>query len=363
MTATSTETTHSGQRAADPDMDHVMKKRVPGHKVFENTAHLPEAQMLAIRWFHSIYYDSGRSLGEAGKLIGYDGGTVSKVFHGKYEGDLGAVAQAIERYRALAAERATVNKAPFIETALYREIEECCQAALTYQKIVFIYGESQIGKTTCLKHYAETHNHGETVYVEMPVGGSLTHFLAALAEKVRTSVEARDGVLQLNLMKSLGPRNLLIVDEPMRALQAKKYGGSALKTLDFIRALHDNTGCGVVLAGTNIFRDQMADLGLKKFLNQINRRCLLRRQLDDKPTRADLNAFARHFGLEPATGEAFALQKAVTAEHGLGVWLTSLTAANRKAQKEGAAMTWDHVIRAHAFFRRMEQHRSEEEAA
>lgn len=337
-------------------------RRIAGHKVFEATAALPEAQMLAIRWFHADYYDAGISLEAAGKLIGYNGGTISKVFHGVYEGDLAAVAKAIERYRTLKSERSTINKADFVETALYKEITECCQAALMYQKIVFLFGESQIGKSTCLKHYAEEHNHGETVYVEMPVGGSLTHFLAALAEKVRTGVEARDGVLQLNLMKSLGPRNLLIVDEPMRALQAKSYGGRALKTLDFIRSLHDNTGCGVVLAGTNIFRDQMADLGLKKFLNQMNRRCLLRRQLPDVPTRADLNAFARHYSLEPASGEALQLQRVVTSEHGLGVWLTTLTAANRKAMKQGQPMTWEHVLNAHAFFRRME-HRSQEDAA
>jgi DNA transposition AAA+ family ATPase len=328
--------------------------RIPAYKVIDATKALDEDSARAIRWLHSHYYDTGLGLAAVGEAVGYDGSTVSRVFHGRYEGDVAQVVRSILRFRALLEERQSVKRAPFVETALYREIEECCQMALTYQRIVFLYGESQVGKTTCLKHYAQEHNHGETVFLEMPVGGSLSHFLEVLAPKLRMSRQ-REGALEVNIMRSLGPNNLLIVDEVSRAMQARAYGGRALKTMDFLRALHDNTGCGLVLCGTNVFRDQMADKTLEKFLNQLNRRCLLRRQLPDQPSKADLNAFARHFGLEPASGEAFALQKQVIGDHGLGVCLTTLTAAARKAQKKQDAMTWEHVLKAHAFFRRMEQ--------
>lgn len=346
--------------SAEAGLTERQSNRIPGFKVFDATKALPEAQMLAIRWLHANYYDSGRSLNEVGELIGYDAGTVSKVFHGKYEGDLVAVVKAVERYRHLTEERGSIHRAPYIKTALYRQIEECCQASLTYQKPVFIFGESQVGKTAALKHYAEEHNHGETTYVEVPVGGSLSHFLAALAAKVRISNQARGDWLQLNIAKCFGPNNLLIVDECHRALQAKAYGGANLKTFDFIRSLHDNTGCGVVLCGTNIFRDQMADKALGKFLNQFNRRCLLRRQLPDVPSRADLNAFARHYELGAADGEAHRLQATIVRAHGLGVWLTILSAASRAAAKKKTAMTWDHVLNAHAFLRRLEQPNQEE---
>jgi DNA transposition AAA+ family ATPase len=159
----------------------------------------------------------------------------------------------------------------------------------------------------------------------------------------------------LNIMRCFGPNRLLIVDEAHRAFSSRAYGGSAFKTLDFIRSLHDNTGCGVVLCGTNVFRDSMADGGSKKFLNQFNRRCLLRRQLPDLPSRADLNAFARHYGLEAATGEAYQLQSRIVREHGLGVWLTTLTCAARAASKKSRPMQWGDVLKAHAFFASMEQ--------
>lgn len=333
--------------------------RIPAYKVFEATKDLPDEQRLAIRWLHGHYYDSGKSLMEIGEAIGYDGGNISRVFANKYDGDLGAVVKSIARFRRLHEERAAVSRAPYIETSLYRMIETCCEAALTYQKLVFIYGESQVGKTAALEHYQRLHNHGQTVYVTMPVGGSLSHFLAAVAAKVRMN-NSRE-VLQLNLMRCFGPNNLLIVDEASRALQAKSYGGYALKTMDFIRDLHDQTGCGVVLCGTNVFRDQMEDRSIAKFLNQFNRRCLIRRQLPDVPSRADLNAFARHYGLEQATGEAYELQKSVVKQHGLGVWLTTLRAGNRRATNGRKTMTWEHVVDAYALLRRMEEPTTGEE--
>ncbi len=347
--------------SAEAGLTERQSNRIPGHKVFECTKALPEDQSLAIRWLHSFYYDSGKGLQEIGREIGYDGSTVSKVFCGKYEGNLADVVKAVTRYRALIEERGSVNRAPYIKTGLYREIEECCQAALTYQKIVQIYGESQVGKTSALAHYAQEHNHGQTIFVTMPVGGSLTHFLAALAAKVRMTNCARGEILAMNIAKCFGPNNILIVDELHRALQARSYSGQSLKTMDFLRDLHDQTGCGLVLCGTNVFRDQMADRAMKKFLNQINRRTLLRRQLPDVPSRADLNAFARHYELSPATGDAYALQSSVVREHGLGVWLTTLMAAAKKAGKEKRPLTWEHVQKAHAFFKRLEQPTQQEE--
>lgn len=350
---------------ADPHINSLalserQSNRVPGYKVFEATEKLPDNQRLAIRWLHSYYYDSGRSLAEVGQDIGYDGGNVSRIFVAKYAGDMDKVAASITRFREILDLRHNTNKAPYIKTALYQEIEEVCDTALIYQKIAYIYGESQVGKTAALTEYAREHNHGQTVLVTMPVGGSISHFLAALAAKVRCSNQQRGDVLQLNIMRCFGPTNLLIVDEASRALQSRAYGGNSLKTMDFIRDLHDQTGCAVVLCGTNVFREQMKDDKIKQFLNQFNRRCIVRRQLPDKASRADLNAFARHYGLEAAGGEAYALQKKIVADHGLGVWLTTLRAGAKFAANKNAKMTWAHVITARAFLQKMEEQTKQE---
>ena len=348
--------------ALDPDVPHHASSgvlgarqlnRIPATKVIETTARLPEGPRRALRWLHGHYWDSGEPLGEIARRVGCDGGMLAQVFYGKFEGELDGVVRAILRYQHLCEERAGVQRAPFIETRLYREIEECCDAALTYQKIVYIYGESQVGKTASLRHYAQ--NRPQAVMVEMPAGGSPSAFLMALAPKARVGFNGNTGEQMLTIKRALGPHSLLIVDEAARAFQARSSGGQKFKTLEFIREIHDATGCGVVLCGTRVFRESMESAQHRKFLNQFNRRCLFRKQLPDVPTRGDLNAFARHYGLEPAEGEARRMQGVIVGDHGLGVWLTTLMAAARKAANARRAMTWADVLRAHAFFTRLEQ--------
>jgi len=359
-TDTKPQTAVTAPAAAQRDADDRIN-RIPGYRAFEATANLPEDQMLAIRWLHGHYWDSGKSLGEIGKLIGYDGGNVSKLFHGKYEGDLDAVVKSINRYRKLTEERASVNRAPYIETQLYREIEEACQMALTYQKIVHIYGESQVGKTAALTHYAEKHNHGETIMVKVPAGGSMIAFCTAMATQLRMNPATKLAHLQPNIIRSITSRNLVLIDEAHRIFQARSYSGQTMKTADFIRDMQEDTGCGLVLCGTNVFREQMRDKGWEQYLKQFTRRPVMRKQLPDIPQRADLNAFARHYGMAPASGDAFLLQRAVVREHGLGVWLTTLTAASRAATRQGKPMTWEHVLKAHAFFQSLEKSKPDDE--
>ncbi|HEX2861178.1 MAG TPA: hypothetical protein VHN79_06045, partial [Lacunisphaera sp.] len=170
--------------------------------------------------------------------------------------------------------------------------------------------------------------------------------------KVRVSPNQRSGDLPRMLRRAFSDDMVLIVDEASRAAVG---GRNTSKTLDFIRSVYDESQCGVLLCGTNIFRDQMANEKMEPFLRQLHRRVLFRRQLPDRPTRADLNAIARHYQLPAATGDAYQLQLATITSHGLGVWLTTLTAAARNASKRGQDMTWAHVEKAHAFLKKLEE--------
>jgi DNA transposition AAA+ family ATPase len=339
---------------AAPAQTERQLNRIPGPKVVEATADLPPDQRQQILWLHTFYWEQQIGLDDCAKKIGYDGGTLSKVFRGVYEGNLAQVVDAIVKFRALLNDRASINKVSFIRTQLFGILEESCNALRTYQKMGFVYGESQVGKTKCLKEYAamEQYNHGRTVYIEMPVGGSLSSFMAELARKVKVGAQQKSGDLRSSIKNAFTDDMVLIVDEASRAAVG---GKQTSKTLDFIRAIYDHAQCGVLLCGTNIFREQMANDAMEPFLRQLHRRVLFRRQLPDRPTRADLNAIAAHYGLSPASEEAYQLQKETIMRHGLGVWLTTLTAAARAASKRNNEMTWTHVIKAHAFLKKLEQ--------
>lgn len=340
--------------SSGPGQTERQQNRIPGPKVVDATAKLPLEQRQAILWLHSFYWEQQLGLPEVAEKVGYDASVISKVFRGVYEGSLADVVARIVKFRALLNDRATVNRVPFIRTQLFDMIEESLNALRTYQKMGFIYGESQVGKTKCLKAYAEmeAYNHGRTVYVEMPVGGSLSSFMAELAGKVRVSPNQRSGDLPRMLKHAFTDDMVLIVDEASRAAVG---GRQTSKTLDFIRAIYDHAQCGVLLCGTNIFRDLMANVRMEPFLRQMHRRVLFRRQMPDRPGRADLNAFAAHYGLAPASDEAYQLQKETVTRHGLGVWLTTLTAASRASSKRGQKMTWEHVLKAHAFLKKLEE--------
>jgi len=337
-----------------PNQSERQLNRIPGPKVAAATENLPPDLRNPILWLHSYYWDTEQGLDAVAKKIGYDAGTLSKVFRGVYEGNVADVVNAIVKFRTLLNDRATINKVPFIRTELFNLLEESCNALRTYQKMGLVYGEAQVGKTTDLKHYAsmEEYNHGRTVYVEMPVGGTFTGFCTELAAKIKVSPNQRSGELPAMIRKYFTDDMLLIVDEASRAAVG---GLQTSKTLDFIRAIHDEAKCGVLLCGTNIFRDQMANVRMEPFLRQMHRRVLFRRQLPDRPSRADLNAFAAHYKLSQATGEAYELQKETITRHGLGVWLTTLQAASRMASNRRTDMTWEHVIKAHAFLKKLEQ--------
>lgn len=324
--------------------------RIPGDVVNKNTAHLEDDERSAIRWLHNHAVLNNLSLTETGACIRYDASVVSKLFNGRYEGQLTNVVKAIESFRKVHEERVNLRKLPFVRTHMAVRIFNLCNMALRLQRIGFIYGESQIGKTSALKKYTEENNHGSTIYVSMPTGGAKSLFLGALAKKLNISPQQQQRELIRRIIESFDDRMLLIVDELHQAVRFER----SIYTIEFIREIHDATGCGVVLSGTNVFQDAVKAGPWAKVLVQIKRRqCAV---LALKPVAAmdDLNLFAKEYKLPPATGEARKLQAEINNQHGLGMWLALLRLANEAALKRGKVLSWEQVIAVHAGLMKLE---------
>lgn len=329
------------------------KFRVAGDVVNKATAELPDEQRSAIRRLHAHASELDLTLAEVAKLVRYDESTLHRVFAGKYEGNLQNVVDEIVAFFKLHDERSKGRKLPFIETALARRIWKVCDAALEYQRIGFIFGDTQIGKTEALLKYRDDHNHGSTIYVSVPTGGSATLFLAALARALRISPQQKEKELIRRIFDAFDDRMLLIVDEAHQCLYSKGEARGA-RTLEFVRELFDARKCGVVICGTNVFRDEMETGRFAGILKQAKRRRLVALQLPSAPTADDLQAFAAAYDLAPASGEALALQSDVIRDEGLGFWLTLLRMAAKVATTKKARMSWPGVIRAHAGLKELE---------
>jgi hypothetical protein len=223
-----------------------------------------------------------------------------------------------------------------------------------FQKLAFIFSDGQIGKSTALKKYTKDHNHGNTIYVEMPTGGALTNLLAKLAVCFRLSPHQRRADLRQRILKAFDDRMLLIVDEVHRCTPEGGMHAFGMQSIDFIKEIYNERGCGVVLCATNVFREQMEDGPMKKFFEQVQRRRLFKVQLPTIPTQQDLNTFAAAYGLPASTGSARELEHKLIQDDALGMWLTLLRMASKISSERKQKMQWGHVLDAYAGVKALE---------
>ena len=332
--------------------------RIPGDVVNRATAELPDNQRSAIRRLHAHYIEHDLSLDEAGRLIGYDTGTVvSLVFRGKYDAKLDAVVKAIEDFFELQDKRSQGRKLEFIPTSLTNKIWHVCDAAVEFQKIAFVFGDMQIGKTEALKAYQADHNHGSTIYVSMPTGGALANFLKALARKLRIGENLSVTRLRERIISAFDDRMLLIVDEAHRCVIDNGRSTRPIQSIEFVREIFDEKACGVVICATNVFRDAMDSGPVERILRQTKRRRLCALQLPNVPAQADLNTFAAGYGLAPSEGPARDLEKRMVEHEALGMWLTLLRMGAKIAAQRKTKMSWSHVLAAYAGLKQLEGHK------
>lgn len=344
-----------------PDDQSQGRQKIPGDVVYAATANLPEAEKGAIRWFHKYAKDNDLTNGEAGLLIKYSDSAISTLFRGKYTADIKEIVGKIVAFRdselkkvELAEARAAVKKVPFVKTALTKKIWDLCRATRIFQRISYIFSDSQIGKSENLLQYQMAHNHGNTIYISVPTQGTLIHFIEKLAEVLSIPMTRNASYLRRRIINSFDHTMLLIVDEVHRCIP-KSTSAMSLQTIEFIREIHDEKKCGVVMCGTNAFMDEIQKGKHMKMLKQARRRRLAFLPLPINPTEADLNTFAAAYGLKPATGEALKLQNRIVDDEALGFWLTILRmGADLAAKRKRGVMSWQDVIEAEAGLRDLE---------
>ncbi len=330
------------------------KVKIPGDTVNAATADLADHQRSAIRRLHGYYITNDLSLDDLAHKLRLSGPTLSLVFRGQYGAKLDNIVKEIETFLELEERRGQARKLPFIQTELSGKIFQLCTTAVEFNKWGFIFGDGQVGKSAALKEFQRTHNHGNTIYVEMPVGGALTHFLAKLAEKLRISFQQRQNQLRSRIIKAFDDRMLLIVDEAHRCTREGSGTYYGHQTIDFIKELFNETNCGVVISATNVFREEMEHGANSKFFEQIRRRRLGYLQLKEFPSQKDLNAFSAAYGLPQSAGASRELEKQMIADDALGMWLTLLRFGAKIAALRKKPMTWDHVHAAKAGLKELE---------
>lgn len=327
---------------------------IGANTVTQCTAHLPEDQRNLVRWIHNFARERGLTWEEAEVQSKISKTTLYRIWSDKYLDPQGhrvpldAICERIARMKRIAELRADLPREFFIETSTYRRIAWLCSKAFKRQKIGFIYGESQVGKTRCLLEYARVNNHGQTAYAEMPPASGVQLMTKSIAKALHVSHNTSFDKLLEDVCDALDDSKLLIIDEIHRVFTTYQKN-SVMRCLDVLRYIHDNTHCGLVLCGTNVFRDNLKQGEFFQYLKQLQRRGLYELQLLDIPPVKDLDLVAKHFGLRLDRADAKALEivNFIAKKDGLGKFIIRLTDAAELATNQGSQLSWSHFVDAH----------------
>ena len=332
------------QNGSLPSADHVKQRLIAAQAEPEHIS--------TVLWLLEYGRSNKHTLSSLARDIGRDNSSISRVLNGKYNlvdgvTKLTEFVEHVDHFRRIQTERMTFGKTPLVETQVIKDVASLCDLARVSATMAFLFGPNQSGKTTALKRYTELNNHGRTIYVRMPVGGSARMFMLALMRACGISERNAYDQMRDRAHRFFDPQTLLIVDEVHQTMN-----GRSLKTvsIELIREIHDLCGCGVVLCGTDVLPDMMADPRFKKFLGQIDNRGVLRRRIPSKPSSADVRAICNAYGFPPADGDEKDLVKRIAAESGIGRLTKYLIFARQLANNRKAALSWEHFLQSHATF-------------
>lgn len=355
---------------------------IRGDLITAATSSLSERNRNALRWVAGYCQRTNQSHDAvAAKLKKPDGTPYSKdsLYHaltgGRTEEQLVNIVEAIERFQRITEEREQVTQTGFIENRISRKIWNYCRKVLRRRKVGLIYGPSQIGKSIALEQYAETYNHGETRYLRLPVGCGLLLFLRLLAAELHVPVYQNIMALRDAIMAAVDDHMLIVVDEMHEAFGPDGDRALGVQIVNFLRELHDRKKCGLVLCGTDVFREALELGSYAKNMQQIRRRSLPPLKLPLTPSAEDLAKYAAAYGLGPAPDQTVAVKITFTADtgrdeveivrenpaklqemvcrvDGFGRWCTIFQEAEDIAREKKKALTWGLVIHAWRSFER-----------
>ena len=294
-----------------------------------------------IFWLYSYAQEYHLKERDLAAKVGLDATTLYRVFRGNYgAASWSNVVKAIRDFKAVEVEEKRKKNIGIIETQVKKTVFQACQAALNDGMPAFIYGASQIGKTTALLEFQRLNNHGRTVYLRMGSGWTRTRLVRELALRFGNGVKAtKCWALEDAIFGSLTRYNLLIIDEFHLAFETAT-DASSKSMMEFIREIYDRTGCGLVMSSTKVGLEGLEGGRNRLLFDQLRRRGVVKVILPDAPPVRDINAIARSFDLPLPTGEVLSGIKRLIKTRGLGVFIKYAQKAYALACKAGHPLDW-----------------------
>ncbi len=280
----------------------------------------------------------GLSLRAAARAAGLDGSVLCRALKGNWAGDMGRVEAACQRALDALAGPAV------IATSVVAGCRAVCAAAYAAREVGMVWGPTQCGKTTALEQCCRE-NEAYRMFRFPATAGT-----GALAEEVAQAygVLAAGAGFRENRRRIMEAARdtLLIADEVHEAFTAHGHG-AAVREIEFLREIHDRSGCGVVLCGTDAMPRGMNGGQFAPVLRQTLERGLVRKAFGGRPAWRDVVAAAKHHGIGETLPEDYAKAwQAKLKGMSFGAVCRLLRSARHLADKRRMDMNWDRVADA-----------------
>ena len=311
------------------------------------------AQVEALVWFLSMAKAERLSLKELAKKVEMSSTTLHRAFGGDYKAGLVNLVTAIEGYRKLYTARQSYGKTNFVETGVVQSLWQFCDYVRANGLLACIYGDSQLGKSFALREYQSRNNHGATLYMPVPAMGGFTRFLRRLNQTLGENGSAPAAAQHDTPFGVLNENKLLILDEFHQCLIVNGRGGIRSHTVEYVKDLHEQTRCPMILCMTNVGRSAMEKGVHQALLEQTRRRGVDPLQLPKLLPQGDMDLIAATYGLPPANQAVHQFRCEVILRSGLKAYVTYLRTGMSLANNRKEPFGWGHVIKAHDVLARL----------
>lgn len=318
----------------DAQVRSVITQLVSMHRVSEDQGEL-------LFWLHGFGQDKNVSDANLSEMMKVSPAAVSQLLSGKYAAaDWTPMIDRIRALKDVEEEELKKLNLGFVMTYTAETIFTACENAMTDGMPAFIYGASQIGKTTALEEFQRRHNHGRTKYLRLGSSWTKARVVRELGRacKTRNIASKKSWQIEESIYESLNRYNLLIIDEFHLAMETVTDSASR-EIVEFLREVYDRTHCGLVLSSTKVGLQDLEDGKNRMLFDQLRRRGVVKVVLPDVPPLKDINAIARSFSLDLPKGEVLAKIKEILKTRGLGVFVKYLQKAHTLSG--GKPMSWE----------------------
>ena len=304
---------------------------------------------VALRAIDWINASPKNSQGKLSEKSGVSTGRLSPFFSGKYPGDTHGIVKELGTFLIRLETEGEIAPIPFIETSMWERVKAVIDNARFDKQPGMIFGETQMGKTTCLEHYRDLFPLSVKLY-RFTEGLTYNAFLGDLLKAVGArNIPQSTALRRQALAETITTSMTIMFDEIQLALRLARSKIDGEMIFECIRTIYDTIRCGIVYCGTRVAYDEMTSGNVSPLFRQTFCRCQPAVFFDGKYSLGDLRKFWEAVGLpEPGDMAEKNAIKNLVRTGSLKSFISLIQRGRRNALKAKERFSWNHFNQASA---------------